>query len=171
MRRQQVQPACLPQRRLIFHPENRHPTLGPGIPGLKVISAAVQGHAGFAAWHVPVSRGLPSLIYLHGNAGNIGDREGRIAAFAQAGIGILLVEYPSYGGGPGRPSERGLLEAVGRALNFLDRSGVPSRQVILCGESIGTDIATRLATEREVGGLILESPYTSILDIARQIVP
>ena len=163
--------ACLLQRRLIFHPDDRHLQPVLGIAGLRVISAEGQGRPNPAAWYVPASHGLPTIAYLHGNAGNIGDRESRMAAFAQAGIGILMVEYPGYGGEPGRPSERGLLEAGRGALDFLDRSGVPFRHVILYGESIGTGTATRLATEREVGGLILESPYTSILDIARQIAP
>lgn len=163
--------ACLLQRRLIFHPDDRHPQPILGIARLRVISAKAQGHSDPAAWYVPASHGLPTIAYLHGNAGNIGDREGRIAAFARAGIGILMVEYPGYGGEPGKPSEEGLLEAGRRALDFLDRSDIPLHSVILYGESIGTGIATRLATEREVGGLILESPYTSILDIARQIAP
>ena len=163
--------ARLLSRRLIFHPDDRRPESNPEIPGLRAISAGAQEHAGPAAWYVPASHGLPTIAYLHGNAGNIGDREGRMAAFAHAGIGILMVEYPGYGGEPGTPSEKGLLEVGRGALDFLERSGVPSPGVFLYGESIGTGVATRLATEREVGGLILESPYTSILDIARQMVP
>ncbi len=159
------------QRRLIFHPDDRHPVPSLGIPGLREIAAGAQDTPNPAAWYVPASPGLPTVAYLHGNAGNIGDREARMAAFARAGIGILMVEYPGYGGEPGTPSERGLLEAGRGALDFLDRSGVPSPGVFLYGESIGTGVATRLATERELGGLILESPYTSILDIARQMVP
>ncbi len=142
-----------------------------GITGLRVISVSAEGGLAATAWFVPACDGLPTIVFLHGNAGNIGDREDRMAAFARAGIGILMVEYPGYGGELGTPSEKGLLEAGGRALDFLDREGVPSTRVILYGESIGTGIATRLAMEREVGGLILESPYTSILDIARQLVP
>ena len=163
--------ARLLSRRLVFHPDDRRPEPSLGIAGLRVISAGAQERADPAAWYVPASHGLPTIAYLHGNAGNIGDREGRMAAFARAGIGVLMVEYPGYGGEPGRPSEKGLLDAGRRALDYLDRHGVPSRSVILYGESIGTGVATRLATEREVGGLILESPYTSILDIARQIAP
>ena len=163
--------ARLLQHRLAFHPDDRHPTPSLGITGLKIIPAGMPSGLAAMAWHVPASPGLPTVVFLHGNAGNIGDRENRIAAFAQAGIGILMVEYPGYGGEAGKPGERRLLEAGRRALDFLDRSGLPSSRVILYGESIGTAIATRLATEREVGGLILESPYTSILDIARQIVP
>lgn len=159
------------QRRLIFHPDDRRPMPSLGIAGLRVISADAQSRLAATAWFVPATYGLPTVVFLHGNAGNIGDREDRMAAFARAGIGILMVEYPGYGSEPGTPSEKGLLEAGRRALDFLDRIGVHSTHVILYGESIGTGIATRLATERQVGGLILESPYTSILDIARQLVP
>ena len=159
------------QRRLIFHPDDRHPIPSLRIPGLRAISAGTQDSLDPAAWYVPASQSLPTVAYLHGNAGTIGDREGRMAAFARAGIGILMVEYPGYGGEPGTPSEKGLLEVGRGALDFLERSGVPSPGVFLYGESIGTGVATRLATEREVSGLILESPYTSILDIARQMVP
>lgn len=159
------------QRRLLFYPDGRHPISSLRIPGLRMISAGEQGSPDLAAWYVPASHGLPTVAYFHGNAGKIGDREGRMAAFARAGIGILMVEYPGFGGELGRASKKGLVKAGRRALAFLDRSGVPSHKVILYGESIGTGIATRLATERKVGGLILESPYTSILDIACQLVP
>ena len=159
------------ERRLIFHPDGRVATPGLGIAGLRVVPAGPASGLAARAWHVPASPNAPTMVFLHGNAGNIGDREDRIAAFAQAGLGILMVEYPGYGGEPGRPSEKALLGAGRRALEFLDGEGVPSRDVVLYGESIGTGIATRLATEREVGGLVLESPYTSILDIACTLLP
>lgn len=159
------------QRRLIFHPDDRRPTPNLGIARLRVVPADAQNRLAAVAWFVPASHGLPTVTFLHGNAGNIGDREDRMAAFAQAGIGVLMVEYPGYGSEPGVPSEKSLLDAGRRALDFLDKEGVPYRRVVLYGESIGTGIATRLATEREVGGLILESPYTSILDVARQMMP
>ena len=159
------------ERRLIFHPDNRVATPGSGIKGLQVVSVGFSGGLAVTAWHVPASSSLPTVVFLHGNGGNIGDREDRIAAFAEAGIGILMVEYPGYGGEPGRPSERTLLGAARTAVEFLSGRGVAPHHVVLYGESIGSGIATRLATEREVGGLILESPYTSILDIARQLLP
>ena len=159
------------QRRIVFHPGTRQPTPGLGITGLRVISTGGPGSARSTAWYVPASRGSPTIAYLHGNAGDIGDREGRMQAFARAGLGILMVEYPGYGGEPGTPSEAGLLEAGRRALGFLDAEGIRPRDTVLYGESIGTGIATRLATEREFGGLILESPYTSIRDLARRAVP
>ena len=159
------------QRRLVFHPDARQPTPALGIAGLRVLSTGGPDGPHSTAWYVPAAHGSPTIAYLHGNAGNIGDREGRMQAFAQAGVGILMVEYPGYGGEPGAPSEPGLLEAGRRALGFLDAEGVRPRHIVLYGESIGTGVATRLATEHEVGGLVLESPYTSIRDLAQRAVP
>ena len=98
------------------------------------------------------------IAYFHGNGGNIAYRGERIRTFWQAHLGLLMVEYPGYGGNPGSPSEAGMIAAGRAALDFLDKQGVSSDRLILYGESIGSGIATRLATEHLVAGLILESP-------------
>src|SRR5437867_7938918 len=91
--------------------------------------------------------------------------------FGADGYGVLLVEYRGYGGNPGSPSEAGLYHDGRAALAFLEREGITGRRLVLYGESLGSAVAVQLAATREVGALVLESPFTSIAAVARHHYP
>ena len=81
------------------------------------------------------------------------------------GYGVLLAEYRGYGGNPGGPSEQGFY-ADGRAyIDWLKREKKPEK-IVIYGESIGSGTAVQMATEYDVSGLVLETPFTSLVDIA-----
>ena len=109
----------------------------------------------------------PVIVYFHGNGGHIGYRADRVERFAREGYGVLMLEYRGYGGNPGMPSEAGLFEDAAAALRFVAAQGVPGHRLVLYGESLGTGIAVQAATTREVGAVVLESPYTSIAAAAQ----
>lgn len=111
------------------------------------------------------------MLYFHGNAGSLTDRIGRFGRFAQEGWGLLFVEYRGYGGQPGSPSEEGFASDARAAADYLAVAGVSPQRLVVYGESIGTGVATRLAAERPVGALLLESPYTSIRAIGEARYP
>lgn len=119
------------------------------------------------AWYWPASAGQRTVAVMHGNAGHIGHRLGTAAPYVAAGYGVLLVEYRGYGGNPGRPSEEGLVADGRAALDWLAAEGVPPDRTVLYGESLGTGVAVRLATEYPVAGIVLEAPYTAVVDVAR----
>ena len=80
---------------------------------------------------------------------------------------MLLLDYRGYGGNTGRPTEDGLAADARAAHRYLvDERGVDPARLVLFGESLGGAIATRLAVERPVGGLVLRSPFTSLADMA-----
>jgi fermentation-respiration switch protein FrsA (DUF1100 family) len=87
------------------------------------------------------------------------------------GWGVLMPEYRGYGGNPGEPTEAGLTADAAGAYAYLRAQGVDPTQILLWGESLGTGLATRLAAEHPVAALLLESPYTSMADIARDRYP
>jgi fermentation-respiration switch protein FrsA (DUF1100 family) len=160
------------QRKLLFHPDpTRAPVevAGPGFVELTLHTADGQP---MLAWYRPPPRAdRPVVAYFHGNAGTLRDRAARAQAFAAAGWGVLMPEYPGYGGNPGEPSERAFV-ALGRAtLDRLDALGVPGRLVVIYGESIGTAVATIAAAGRPCAALLLEAPFTSITAIARRRFP
>jgi fermentation-respiration switch protein FrsA (DUF1100 family) len=137
------------------------------LPGLTTVTLHTADNLSLIAWFKPPAPGKPTLLYLHGNAGNLMGRIGRAQFFAQPGWGELFLEYRGYGGNPGTPSEDGLNQDALAALAYLATQNIPSTRIILYGESLGTGVAVRLATEKPVAAVILDSPYTSVADVAQ----
>ena len=123
------------------------------------------------AWYAPAKEGQRTIVYIHGNAGTLGDRHGRVLPYLERGFGLLLVGYRGYGGNPGEPTEDGLYEDGRAHLNWLALQGVKDDDVVLYGESLGAAIATQMAIERKVGALVLEAPFASIPLSARDRFP
>jgi fermentation-respiration switch protein FrsA (DUF1100 family) len=124
------------------------------------------------AWYLPAAEERATLLYLHGNGGNISHRLGTLQLLNQLGLSILIVDYRGYGQSKGRPTEDGTYldaEAAWRYLIDVRRS--PPGRILLFGESLGGGIATWLATKQSPGGLILLSAFTSIRDLARRHYP
>jgi fermentation-respiration switch protein FrsA (DUF1100 family) len=149
------------------------PTKGPmdvadaGVPGLEAVVLHTQDGLALTAWYKPPAPGRPCLVYFHGNGGNIAGRAGRMRVFDRLGWGELFVEYRGYGPNPGAPSQAGFnLDALA-AYGFLRDSHVPASRIVLYGESLGTGVAVRLATERQVAAVVLDSPYASIAAVAQ----
>ena len=121
------------------------------------------------AWWRPPEPGRALLLYFQGNAQALWARRYRARALTEDGRGLLLVSYRGYGGSTGSPSEEGLATDARTARDWL-RSYAPDR-IVLYGESLGTGVAIRLATERPVAGLILDAPYSSAADVAQTRYP
>ena len=110
-------------------------------------------------------------LHLHGNAGNVTHRIVSAAHIIEAGSSVLLLDYRGYGRSEGRPTERGLHEDALAAYEWLIAKGYRPEQIILHGESLGTAVATRVATEKPCAGLILEAPFTSAKAVAGKVLP
>jgi len=123
------------------------------------------------AWYAPAKPGQLTIVYIHGNAGHLGDRHDRVQPYLERGFGLLLVGYRGYGGNPGAPTEVGLYEDGRAHLDWLARHGVKDDAVVLYGESLGSAVATQLATERKAAALVLEAPFASVLLSARARYP
>lgn len=155
------------QRSILFQPDITRPDPLQGrAPEMAWVEASTADGLALKGWWHPAGSGRATILYFHGNGGNIGDRDGKARRLIDRGYGLLMAEYRGYGGNPGSPSEQGLL-ADGRAwLAALERLGVPAREAVLYGESLGSGVVAALATETAAGGVVLEAPYTSIVDIA-----
>ena len=118
----------------------------------------------------PVRRG--HLLFCHGNGGNIGDRAPHASLLAAAGFDVLLFDYRGYGRSPGRPGEEATYaDARAARAALLACDGVDPQRVLYLGESLGAAVALELALAYPPAGLILQSPFTSIRDIARVHYP
>ena len=119
------------------------------------------------AWYLPAKREKPTLLYFTGNSGNAANRAGKIKTIAADGYGVFMLNYRRYGGSEGRPSEARITADAVSAYDTLRGLGVAPHDIVAYGELLGTAVATRLALQRHVEGLVLEAPFTSIVDVGR----
>lgn len=161
------------QRKLIYFPDRTRPD--PAIFGathFQEILMRTEDGLDLLSWYVPPARnGAPVLVYLHGNSGHIGPRAAKIAPYLDAGYGALLVGYRGYGGNPGDPTEEGLYRDGHAAMAWLIAKGHDAQGVVLYGESLGTGVATELATQYQARALVLEAPFTSLPDAGARAYP
>jgi pimeloyl-ACP methyl ester carboxylesterase len=158
------------QRQILYKPDASRPERPADAPdGLREIASETADGLRLDHWYLPPSRAdVGVLLVLHGNAGN---RAGTFTKFRDVhawGYGLLLADYRGYGGNPGTPSEAGLIADARSLLDWLAGQGVPGDRVVLYGESLGSGVASALAAERRVAGVVLEAPFTSIADLAQQ---
>jgi fermentation-respiration switch protein FrsA (DUF1100 family) len=122
-----------------------------------------------AVWQAPAaSADGPVIAFFYGNAGTLSDLAGFGIAFHREGYGVLLASYRGYPGNTGRPSEEGIMSDARAVLAALPRGHGP---VILWGQSLGTGVAARMAAEGHGAALILQSPYTAVVDVAARRFP
>jgi fermentation-respiration switch protein FrsA (DUF1100 family) len=119
-------------------------------------------------WHVPPREGHPVVLYMHGNGGSLFHRAERFRAITADGTGLVGLSYRGFGGSTGRPTEAGLRIDAETTYRFATSRYAPER-IVAWGESLGTGVATTLASEHPVGGLILESPFTSAADVGAMV--
>ena len=111
------------------------------------------------------------MVFFHGNAGSACDRMYFIDMFEELPADLVVFEYPGYGGDPRKPGETVILEEALALINILQSDYSDQLPVFLAGESLGTGVATWLAGQTQIKGLVLISPYTSIVDVAAAHYP
>ena len=117
------------------------------------------------AWHVPAKPGHAVVIYFPGNGDFLAGHVGRLRDITSDGTGLVALSYRGYAGSSGRPSERGLLLDAAAAYAFA-AARYGADRIVVWGFSLGSGVAVALAADQPVGKLILEAPYTSIVDVA-----
>lgn len=160
------------QRRFLYFPE--HGRTSPAAAGLAHVSEIViptpDGEK-LIAWYGKGRPGQPTLLYLHGNGGSLAFRSGTMRKYLDDGRGMLMLAYRGYSGSTGSPSEAANVADAKLAYETLIHDGVKPDDIILYGESLGSGVAIQVAKEKKVEGLILDAPYTSILELASAQFP
>lgn len=138
-------------------------------PSMHEVRVTTADGLGLTGWiQHPESNDKPFIIFFHGNAQTIEHRLDKAEPYIQEGYGILLAEYRGYGGNPGKPSEQGLYHDARAYIEFIkEDSRINQDRLVFYGESLGSGIATQMATEYEPYRLILEVPFSSALDVAK----
>jgi uncharacterized protein len=164
--------AFLFQRRLTYFPDpERTAPASFNLPRVEERIIETPDGERLVSWFAPASPGRPTILYFHGNAGNLANRSERVRKFLARGWGVLFMSYRGYSGSSGSPSERANVADAKRAYELLRREGVAPEDIIVYGESLGSGIAVQVAADKEVAGLVLDAPYTSIVDVAAESYP
>ncbi|MBU6141145.1 MAG: alpha/beta hydrolase [Proteobacteria bacterium] len=153
------------QRQLQYLPMGKVAQIPEGFESKNLVDA---DGLSLLAWYHSAKKGEKTILYFHGNAGNIGDRAAKFSAFADAGFGVLAISYRGYFGSEGKPSEAGLIKNGEAALKFLLDQNYQTSDIILFGESLGSGVAVQLAARSEFSAIILESPFSSIANVGQK---
>ncbi len=161
------------QTKLIYFPKREYDAL-PSDVGLDFTDLTLETSDGvnIAAWFIPHDHPKGSLIFCHGNAGNMTDRLHDIKLLHHMGLNVLILDYRGYGRSEGKPSETGTYEDATAAWTYLtDTLGESPDRIVLFGRSLGGAVAVELATRYDPAALVLESTFTNLLDIGRLHYP
>jgi len=160
------------ERRFIYFP-SRTVEVDPSRVGLafrEVVFTTGDG-VRLHGWLIP-GRVPTTLLYSHGNGGNIADRVSIARLLSdQLGVGIFMYDYRGYGKSEGTPSEAGLMADAVAAREALVREGVADGHIVYFGRSLGTAVTVDLAVRHPPRAVVLESPFTSARAMANLVLP
>ena len=112
-----------------------------------------------------------TIVYFHGNAGTLENRIHKLNHFKDMDVNFLIIAWRGFSGNKGKPSEEGLYTDGASAINWLKEKGLKEEDIIIYGESLGTGIATEITQNKNFAGLILETPFTSMIEAAKNFYP
>jgi fermentation-respiration switch protein FrsA (DUF1100 family) len=160
------------QRNLLYNPsENNY--LNDEIKfSYKEIFIRTDENIKLKSWFVEKDlKKFKTILLFHGNAGNLFNRVYKLNELNKLDLNILLISWRSFSGNEGKPTEKNLYHDSEKVVKWLNTQGLNNKDIILYGESLGTGVATELASKYNFGGIILESPFTSMVDIAKIYYP
>lgn len=166
------------QSRYVYYPD-RDVSLTPAFFNLDYDDVVLQTQDGVAitGWYVPTAPPAPgerqfTVLFCHGNGGDIGDRVGAVRALHEMGFNVFIFDYRGYGHSRGKPTEKGTALDVQAAWNYLKgERGVAPHDIIVFGRSLGGAVAAWLAAQTRPGVLYIESTFTSAPAMAQRMFP
>ena len=167
--------AFLFQSRLVYFPGiGREVAATPRAYGLRYDPVEIVTEDGerLAAWWVPAEGAAGSVLFFHGNAGNISHRLDYVAMFHEQGYSTLIVDYRGYGGSTGSPTEEGTYTDARAAWDHLRNALLARPQdIVIAGESLGGAVAAWLAARVKPRAVVLMSTFTSVPDLGAEVYP
>jgi len=112
-----------------------------------------------------------TILFFHGNAGSLENRTYKLNHFKDLNVNFLIIAWRGFSGNAGKPNEVGLYNDAASAIKWLKSKGVTEKNIILYGESLGTGVAVEVAQNKNYAGVILESPFTSLVNIGKKHYP
>jgi fermentation-respiration switch protein FrsA (DUF1100 family) len=158
------------QEKFLFVPDTSPLGSPPHASGFRAEEVETADGLRLHFWAAPPQPGKPTILLFHGNGGNAAGRLPRVARAVGAGYGVILAEYRGYGGNPGTPSEAGFYKDAAAYMAWAGEKW-SARSPIIWGESIGTGVATWVATSFPISAVVLDSPFSSLTSVAQAKYP
>ena len=160
------------QRNLLYHPSENNYLNDKITFNYEEIFIETKKKIKLKSWFIKKDLNkLKTILIFHGNAGNLFNRVYKLNELNKLDVNILLISWRGFSGNKGKPTEKNLYHDAEEAVKWLNNRGAISKNIILYGESLGTGVATELGTRNAFGGIILESPFTSIANAAKIYYP
>jgi len=160
------------QRKLLYYPNFNSHLKGDGlIHSFENISIKTKDNINLKGWFHLKDTKKKTILFFHGNAGTLDNRIYKLNFLGNLDVNFLIFGWRGYSGSSGKPSEFGLYLDAKSALNWLNSKGITDEEIILYGESLGTSVAIEVSQNRNLAGIILEAPFTSMIDIGKKYYP
>ena len=160
------------QRNLLYHPTENNYSGDKISVDVEKIKIRTQDNIELVSWyHKKNLNNYKTILFLHGNAGSLENRVHKINHFRDMNVNFLIIAWRGFSGNEGKPTEKGLYEDARSAVRWLKSNGVKENNIIIYGESLGTGVATEIAQNKKFAGVILESPFTSMIDAGKDKYP
>ena len=160
------------QRNLLYHPTENNYSGDQLVVKIEKVKIKTQDNIELLSWyHNKNLNDYKTILFLHGNAGSLENRIHKINHFKDMNVNFLIIAWRGFSGNKGKPTEKGLYEDASSAIRWLKSKGIKENNLIIYGESLGTGIATELAQNKNFAGIILESPFTSMIEAGKDKYP
>jgi hypothetical protein len=154
--------SCTLTDRILFMPPTASYTAA--YPNLDFVKTKENESIAFV--HLPAKKGMPTILYSHGNAEDLAQSSVFFEELQSRGIGVFAYDYPGYGLSTGTPNEDSCQRAIQASWNHLTKSGVPTSSIIITGRSVGSGPSVWLASHEKPSRLILIAPFKSVFTTA-----
>ena len=156
----------------MYHPNENNYSGDQLSVGIKEVIIDTDDNINLLGWyHEKDIKKYKTILFFHGNAGSLENRIHKLNHFHDMKVNFLIIAWRGFSGNEGKPSESGLYEDGESAIKWLVKKGVDEKNIVIYGESLGTGVATHLSQNKEFAGVILETPFTSMIDAAKKFYP
>jgi hypothetical protein len=160
------------QRKLLYQPGENNYSGDQLLVDIEEIKILTEDNIELLSWfHKKDLKKYKTILFFHGNAGNLENRIHKINHFKDMKINFIIVSWRGFSGNKGQPTEKGLYKDGKSAVKWLKMKGVEEEDIVIYGESLGTGIAIEIAQNKNFAGIILESPFTSMVDAGKTQYP
>jgi len=159
------------QRTFMYHPKVKTLDSPPIKFKYKEVYIPSEKNIKLKSWFSFSPLNKKTILFFHGNAGDLNARIYKLNKLSNLDVNFLIISWRGFSGNNGKPTEKGLYQDAEKAVEWLQTNGIKKKNIVLYGESLGTGIAIELASKDNFSGVILESPYTSMVDMGKRFYP
>jgi len=160
------------QRNLLYKPtENNYFGDNLSVPIQKVLIKNKDNINLISWFHNKDLKDYKTILFLHGNAGTLENRIHKINHFNNMNVNFIIVAWRGFSGNKGKPTEKGFYQDANSVVEWLKTKNIFEKDIIIYGESLGTAVAIEIAQNKDFGGIILESPFTSMIELGKLKYP